>query len=344
MDSLTQIVLGAAVGELVLGKKAGNKAQLFGAIAGTLPDLDILATIWYPDDISEIALHRGYSHALFVHFLIAFPLAWITFRSFKRKFGYKDWYWLWFLGLSTHAILDSFTTYGTRLFLPFSHYPVGFNNISVIDPAYTLPFMVLLMVCLFLKRQDPRRRIWAWRAMLISSVYMLMTFGVKAYVHYTFSNALKQQAYACDELKTSPTFFNNALWAGMAISDSFIHMGEYSLLESQPESKHNIGFIRYPRQLQLEQGFESEALSTLKWFSQGAYLLEKPDSSTLNVYVVKWGRANYAEIEPSKAFVFYYELKRSGGEVRMKTIRPEMDGKMFKAALSQLWNRIWARP
>ncbi|MEO0878023.1 MAG: metal-dependent hydrolase, partial [Bacteroidota bacterium] len=43
MDSLTQITLGAAVGEVVLGKKAGNRAMVWGAIAGTFPDLDILA-------------------------------------------------------------------------------------------------------------------------------------------------------------------------------------------------------------------------------------------------------------------------------------------------------------
>ena len=37
MDSITQIVLGAACGEAVLGKKIGNKALLFGAIGGTIP-------------------------------------------------------------------------------------------------------------------------------------------------------------------------------------------------------------------------------------------------------------------------------------------------------------------
>jgi inner membrane protein len=38
MDSLTQIILGAACGEAVLGKKIGNRALLFGAIGGTIPD------------------------------------------------------------------------------------------------------------------------------------------------------------------------------------------------------------------------------------------------------------------------------------------------------------------
>ena len=47
MDSITQIVLGAACGEAVLGKKIGNKALLFGAIGGTIPDLDVFLGICY---------------------------------------------------------------------------------------------------------------------------------------------------------------------------------------------------------------------------------------------------------------------------------------------------------
>lgn len=41
MDSLAQIVLGATVGEAILGKKGGNKAMLYGAFAGTILDLDV---------------------------------------------------------------------------------------------------------------------------------------------------------------------------------------------------------------------------------------------------------------------------------------------------------------
>ena len=51
MDSLTQIVLGASVAEATLGKKIGNKAILLGAIAGTIPDLDIVAR-FFVDDLS----------------------------------------------------------------------------------------------------------------------------------------------------------------------------------------------------------------------------------------------------------------------------------------------------
>ncbi|HLT51960.1 MAG TPA: metal-dependent hydrolase, partial [Arenibacter sp.] len=62
MDSLTQIVLGAAVGEAVLGKKVGNKAMLYGAIAGTIPDLDILSS-YFTDTLTAIEWHRGFSHS-----------------------------------------------------------------------------------------------------------------------------------------------------------------------------------------------------------------------------------------------------------------------------------------
>ena len=41
MDSLTQIVLGAACNKIVLSKKVGNKALLFGAIGGIIKDLDV---------------------------------------------------------------------------------------------------------------------------------------------------------------------------------------------------------------------------------------------------------------------------------------------------------------
>ena len=42
MDSLTQIALGAAVGTAVLGRRAGPRAAAWGALCGTLPDLDVL--------------------------------------------------------------------------------------------------------------------------------------------------------------------------------------------------------------------------------------------------------------------------------------------------------------
>ena len=72
MDSLTQIVLGAAVGEAVLGRKVGNKAMLYGAIAGTIPDLDTFAS-HFTDVVTATEIHRGFSHSI-VFSILAAPL------------------------------------------------------------------------------------------------------------------------------------------------------------------------------------------------------------------------------------------------------------------------------
>ena len=62
MDSLSQIVLGAAVGEAVLGKKLGNRAMVWGAVAGTLPDMDVLGQ-FFLNELDNLAFHRGISHS-----------------------------------------------------------------------------------------------------------------------------------------------------------------------------------------------------------------------------------------------------------------------------------------
>ena len=92
MDSLTQITLGAAVGEIVLGRKIGNRAMLWGGIAGTIPDLDVLAN-FFLNDVQAVAFHRGITHSLFFSVVAPFLFAWLLHRLYrKRKYrttGYK---------------------------------------------------------------------------------------------------------------------------------------------------------------------------------------------------------------------------------------------------------------
>ena len=160
MDSLTQIVLGAACGEAALGKKIGNKALLFGAIGGTIPDLDVFVGRWiYDNEIDIMAFHRGFMHSILFTVIGAFIFGWITYKLYNRKKRkgttiQNNWIWLFFLSLFTHPILDSFTPYGTQLFTPFSNYRVAINNISVADPMYTVPFLICMIVLMFFKRRN----------------------------------------------------------------------------------------------------------------------------------------------------------------------------------------------
>lgn len=85
MDSLTQITLGAAVGEAVLGRKIGNKAMLWGAIGGTIPDLDVFARLWM-NEIDALAVHRGFSHSILFAVLAPFLLGVVVDRFYQRGY------------------------------------------------------------------------------------------------------------------------------------------------------------------------------------------------------------------------------------------------------------------
>ena len=85
MDSITQMVLGAACGEAVLGKKIGNKAVLFGAIGGTIPDLDVfVGSLLYANEIDGMLFHRGFMHSILFSILGAFLFGWLTFKLYDK--------------------------------------------------------------------------------------------------------------------------------------------------------------------------------------------------------------------------------------------------------------------
>lgn len=85
MDSITQATLGAAVGHAVLGKKMGNRAILIGAIAGTIPDLDVLSRLFINDQIYGLVYHRGITHSIAFTFIMAPVFAWLSLLYYKKS-------------------------------------------------------------------------------------------------------------------------------------------------------------------------------------------------------------------------------------------------------------------
>lgn len=333
MDSITQIVLGAAVGEIILGRKLGNKGLLLGAIGGTIPDLDVIYNFFNDDPIAILRVHRAYSHSMFTHLVLSVPLAWISMRWKKYTISFKQWYLFWFMALFTHALLDCCTTYGTRFFLPFSNYQVAFNNISVIDPLYTLPFLFILAGCMFFKRTNPVRRKFLWISIGYSSAYMLATFILKYDVHHKFKDSLKENNIHYTELNSTPTILNAVLWSATAYDDSMIYVSEYSYLVKDDIIKWN----GYPRNLDKLSGFNSEALETITWFSDGNYFVKPLANDTLTFYNIKWGRGRFDTAEPDSAFMFYFKFYKENNTVKYIEIQPDWK---FNEALDMLMRRI----
>ena len=157
MDSITQAVLGASIQGAMLGRWQGRKALLYGAMLGTLPDLDVV--IDYGDAVADMTFHRGFSHSLFVLTGLALLLTWLV-RRFRYNPDYSSqrlFLTLW-LVLITHPLLDSFTSYGTQLFWPLMPIPTAWSTIFIIDPMYTVPLILAVSLGLLSGLRDKSAR------------------------------------------------------------------------------------------------------------------------------------------------------------------------------------------
>lgn len=93
MDSITQIVLGAACGEMVAGRKMGNRAMIWGGVAGTIPDLDVMAN-FFMDPVDAMMFHRGPMHSLIFACIIPFILGPLVKKLYDKNW-YQNKYWKW---------------------------------------------------------------------------------------------------------------------------------------------------------------------------------------------------------------------------------------------------------
>ncbi|HNQ11950.1 MAG TPA: metal-dependent hydrolase [Bacteroidia bacterium] len=335
MDSLTQIVLGAAVGEMVLGKKLGNKALLLGAIGGTLPDMDVLSNFINDDPVEQLRVHRAYSHSAFVHLLVSFPLMYLSKKWSKSEISSRRWYLFWSTVLVSHALLDCCTTYGTRLLLPFTNYQVAFNNISVIDPLYTIPFLIFLLVMMFFKRESKTRKMLLMAGVVLSSLYMVFTFALKFQAHRMFSQSLKKNQLNYDNLNSTPTILNSILWSATAFNNDSIYLAEYSFLKNE-EPIQWIGFARNEKDI---QAFDCDDLQTVKWFADGSYFAIPHQGDSLTFFAIKFGRMRYDVTVPRETFLFYSVFyKDDQGNISTKMVEPENIN--MKEAFTMLTQRI----
>lgn len=340
MDSLTQIVLGAAVGEATLGRKVGNKALLWGAIAGTIPDLDVVyIKLIGGDAIDEIVLHRGFSHSILFAFLMAPILGWLVKWLYRKKpeASLKGWTTLFFWSIFTHPLLDSLTTYGTQLFLPFSDHRVSIASVFVVDLFYTLPFLLCVIGVSMLARTNRRRRILNYIGLGLSSAYLLVGLMNKYLASQVFEKDLTREPEKMELVFTGVTPLNIILWYGVAESDDAFHIGYYSFLDQDEE----VEWSSFKKNHHLLEGLENDyGVDRLKWFSDQLFVLTQPSQDTVNFYTLKFGRTGAVSTKPEDAFVFYFKIiQKAGGTLNFESVR-NVESLDVKQQMGTLLQRI----
>ena len=390
MDSLTQAVLGAACGEAVLGRKIGNKALVWGAIAGTIPDLDVVAQVFLSHEADELVYHRGLTHSILFTIFGAMLFGWmakykrpwlltlfytcifvfiagLTIKSpsiagaifsvifavlgifllrrwfdknrmsWKEEPNVKEWSIMFFFAILTHWLIDACTSYGTQIFEPFSNFRISFNNIAIVDPLYTIPLLVALIVLIFVKNPKSRAII-NWTGLGLSTLYMAFTFYAKSLANAAFTESLKKQNIEFVDYISYPTIFNSLLWQVTVRSDDAYYYGVYSIMDKDK----NVEFIKLPKNHDLLEPYKDEHyVKILKWFAQGYYNVTEQGDGVLQINNLRFGFMGFGMLESKEdQYIFRYRIAKKDGKFECWPAFPEVKDIEFSKMFSALWRRM----
>ena len=206
MDPVSQGTVGAAFAQSSANKTNIVKVGFIGFLAGLAPDLDILIRS-ESDPILFLEYHRQFTHSLFFIPFGSLIVALLIFPFVKGSMTIKTVYIASFLGYATHGLLDACTSYGTLLFWPFSDERVTWNNISIVDPIFTIPILILLGIAI-----KTKKRIFSFFA--IGWVIFYLSLGFFQYER-TLSAAFKladSRGHNPERMTLKPSFGNLILW------------------------------------------------------------------------------------------------------------------------------------
>jgi inner membrane protein len=325
MDPVTQGTIGAVLPQ-ALGKKNLGIVALLGFLSGMAPDLDILIRS-NTDPLLSLEYHRQFTHSIiFIPFggLICALFLFVVFKKIS-PFNFKKTWLYCTLGYGTHGLIDACTSYGTLLFWPFSDIRIAWNNISIIDPLFTLPLILLIVIATIKKKNIYSKIALAWAV-------TYLTLGV--YLHNVAINVGKeiaeQRGHIVTRIKAKPSFGNLILWKTIYETDGKFYVDATNLFFSNIISGESI------KKLNLKGDFpwlEKESqqykdVDRFKWFSND-FLAVNPNNKNQIVDIRYSGIPNEIgglwgiQLDPNKHNHEHVEFvsMRSASIERFKVLR-----------------------
>jgi inner membrane protein len=343
VDSITQAALGAVVGELVLGRQIGRRAIGWGALFGTIPDLDVIL-VPFLDTAREFRWHRGISHSILLMLAVTIWLAKpLSIRWKKDKVTPQRAGLFVFLAWSTHVLIDVFTVYGTRIFDPFSGYPVSLDNLFIIDPIFTIPLLVAVIIGLFVQPKDWKKGKGirsAWWCLGISSLYVGLSFWAKHTVSRQIEGDLARRGVAWQRRMEAPSAFNILLWRAVVERQGEIWIGYRSVFD---DPKLPVRWVIVPKgEAAMAKYANEREVKTIREFSKGWWIArEAPGGLWLADLRFGEGRAwdeRGVALRPTFTWTFEAERERD----RLHKRSPEARG--GTEMLRRMFRRVFGEP
>ena len=278
MDPLTQGVVGVTATQIVSTRKEKLLAALLGFFSGMAADLDVLISS-STDPLLALEYHRHFTHSLFfIPFggLLCAVAFYYLIPSIKRKLSFQRVYVFCVLGYATHAALDACTTYGTQLFWPFSNVRVAWNVVSVIDPLFTLPLIVLLLFSFFKSSH---------KLAVIAFVYAFAYMGWGLIQNQRAEKLAYELAHSRGHvpinLGVKPSMANLITWKSVYEYDNRYYvdavrvLASHRIIEGSSSEKLNVG-LHFPW-LDLNSQ-QAKDIERFRWFSNSHVALDPNNS------------------------------------------------------------------
>ena len=234
MDPFAQGLAGSALASTIIRKKEETRlALVVGFLAGLTADLDVFIRS-SEDPLLRLEFHRQFTHSLlFIPLggLLVTLALWPFLRgktNLRRTWTYAT------LGYGTHGLIDACTSYGTYLLWPFSNIRVAWNNVSIIDPVFSLGVLLFLFIAFF--RRKPR---WAHYGFAFGIIWLLLGVLQRERARGVARGVAEGRGHEVERLVVKPTIFNNLLWRSTYLSDESIYADAIRLhLFSEPTIHH----------------------------------------------------------------------------------------------------------
>lgn len=277
MDPLTQGVIGAALPQAIARKPKIIAAGLFGFVAGMVPDLDVLIQS-EADPLLYLEYHRQFTHSL-AFIPIGGLICAAIFQLLLGRFfdlTFKQSWLFCALGFGTHGLLDAFTSYGTMLLWPFSDERFSWKIVSVVDPLFTVPIIVLLVLSLWKRRPGFAQIGLLWAGLYLGLGFMQQQSAI------SMGNALaEERGHTPIRIEAKPSFANLLVWKTVyETTDAFYVDAVRVRIGTQVFEGASIAKLDVARDFPwLKQGTQqAKDIERFRWFSDD-YLARDPSDS-----------------------------------------------------------------
>ncbi len=280
MDPISQGTVGAAFAQSTANKKNIFSISVIGFLAGLAPDLDVFIRS-STDPILFLEYHRQFSHSLFFIPFGALIVALLLYPLFRKSVSLRTVYLASFLGYATHGLLDACTSYGTLLFWPFSSERVTWNNISIVDPLFTIPILILVGTAI-----KTKKRLFSYFAIGWVAFYLCLGFVQYDRAFKAANELALSRGHNPERLTLKPSFGNLILWKSIyQYEEKFYVDAIRTVLSSTWCLGESVRVFDYQHHLPNlnKDSQQRKDIERFRWFSQDYLGFDKEQSLVTDV-------------------------------------------------------------